>query len=73
MAISQKNASQDFKGNKSTLPKKICQHCGKVMVWRKSWAKNWSDIRYCSDRCRNHRTRSELYERTLVISCKQSD
>ncbi|MDI1297792.1 DUF2256 domain-containing protein [Methylotenera sp.] len=22
------------------------------MVWRKSWAKNWADIKYCSDKCR---------------------
>lgn len=22
------------------------------MTWRKSWAKNWGQVRYCSDRCR---------------------
>ena len=22
------------------------------MQWRKSWAKNWDDVRYCSDACR---------------------
>jgi hypothetical protein len=22
------------------------------MVWRKSWAKNWADVKYCSDACR---------------------
>jgi hypothetical protein len=22
------------------------------MSWRKSWAKNWDSVLYCSDRCR---------------------
>ncbi|MGL4232436.1 MAG: DUF2256 domain-containing protein [Casimicrobium sp.] len=41
-----------FKGNKSTLPQKVCIACGKTMVWRKSWAKNWEQVKYCSERCR---------------------
>lgn len=41
-----------FKGNKATLPSKPCQHCGRPMGWRKAWAKNWSQIKYCSERCR---------------------
>ncbi len=31
---------------------KICTSCGREMVWRKAWARNWDDVRYCSDRCR---------------------
>jgi nucleoid-associated protein YgaU len=23
------------------------------MEWRKSWAKNWDEVKYCSDRCRS--------------------
>ena len=45
----QKNS---FKGNKSFLPSKNCLACDKPMVWRKSWAKNWEMIKYCSDACR---------------------
>ncbi len=41
-----------FKGNKSFLPSKLCVACGRVMTWRKSWAKNWESIKYCSDACR---------------------
>ena len=41
-----------FKGNKSSLPNKICVTCGRDMTWRKSWAKNWADVKYCSDACR---------------------
>ena len=41
-----------FKGNKSSLPSKMCVTCGREMTWRKSWAKNWADVKYCSDACR---------------------
>ncbi|QWE10182.1 DUF2256 domain-containing protein [Polynucleobacter sp. es-EL-1] len=41
-----------FKGNKAFLPSKVCQVCGKEMTWRKSWAKNWEEVKYCSDACR---------------------
>ena len=34
------------------LPSKICACCGREMVWRKSWAKNWEDVKYCSEKCR---------------------
>jgi hypothetical protein len=42
-----------FKGNKSYLPCKPCVVCGREMTWRKAWAKNWSDVKYCSERCRS--------------------
>ncbi|QWE20162.1 DUF2256 domain-containing protein [Polynucleobacter sp. AP-Kolm-20A-A1] len=41
-----------FKGNKGFLPSKICVVCKKEMTWRKSWAKNWDSVKYCSDACR---------------------
>jgi hypothetical protein len=31
---------------------KTCVSCGREMQWRKSWEKNWDDVRYCSDACR---------------------
>lgn len=34
------------------LPEKICATCGRPMTWRKAWAKNWDDVKYCSDGCR---------------------
>lgn len=45
-----------FKGNKSSLPSKPCVTCGRDMVWRKSWAKNWAEVKHCSDRCRAARS-----------------
>jgi hypothetical protein len=41
-----------FRGNKATLPSKPCVGCGLVMSWRRRWAKNWADVKYCSDACR---------------------
>ena len=41
-----------FKGNKASLPSKLCVACGKPMTWRKSWEKNWESVKYCSERCR---------------------
>jgi hypothetical protein len=41
-----------FKGNKAHLPSKPCLHCGRPMSWRRAWAKNWEQVRYCSEACR---------------------
>jgi hypothetical protein len=41
-----------FKGNKAALPSKPCAQCQRPMTWRRAWAKNWADVKYCSDRCR---------------------
>jgi hypothetical protein len=41
-----------YKGNKSSLPSKPCAACGREMTWRKRWAKNWAQVKYCSDACR---------------------
>ena len=47
-----------FKGNKSYLPGKPCATCGRPMSWRKSWAKNWEDVKYCSEPCRRAKGKS---------------
>jgi hypothetical protein len=43
---------QDFKGNKQSLPTKLCCACQRPMTWRKAWAKNWEAVKYCSEACR---------------------
>jgi hypothetical protein len=47
-----------FKGNKQSLPSKTCQSCGREMTWRKAWAKNWEQVKYCSDACRQRKSTS---------------
>ena len=38
---------------KSNLPQKTCTVCRRPFAWRKKWARNWAEVRYCSDACRN--------------------
>jgi hypothetical protein len=40
---------------KADLPAKICSACEKPFAWRKKWAKDWENVRFCSDRCRRAR------------------
>ncbi|MCS7029391.1 MAG: DUF2256 domain-containing protein [Bacteroidia bacterium] len=44
---------------KPNLPQKICEHCHRPMVWRKAWAKNWEQVKYCSDKCRKEAKRKK--------------
>ncbi|MBN8212321.1 MAG: DUF2256 domain-containing protein [Xanthomonadales bacterium] len=37
---------------KRDLPKKTCPVCGREFSWRKKWARDWPQVRYCSDACR---------------------
>ena len=34
---------------------KVCRSCGRVMSWRKAWARTWDEVQYCSDSCRRRR------------------
>lgn len=43
---------------KSDLPVKICAACGRPFTWRKKWARDWEQVRYCSDKCRATRVKT---------------
>ncbi|HYP45413.1 MAG TPA: DUF3253 domain-containing protein [Propionibacteriaceae bacterium] len=34
---------------------KTCQSCGRRIEWRRSWERDWDEIRYCSAGCRKHK------------------
>jgi hypothetical protein len=38
---------------KGDLPTKPCAQCGRPFTWRKKWARDWENVKYCSDRCRD--------------------
>jgi hypothetical protein len=38
---------------KGDLPQKTCAACGRPFAWRRKWARDWENVRYCSDRCRS--------------------
>ena len=33
-------------------PTKICRVCGRSFAWRRKWARDWENVRYCSAACR---------------------
>ncbi|MBX9584715.1 MAG: DUF2256 domain-containing protein [Gemmataceae bacterium] len=37
---------------KADLPTKACAACGRPFAWRKKWARDWDNVKFCSDRCR---------------------
>lgn len=43
---------------KADLPAKVCVVCGRPFVWRKTWAKVWDEVRYCSEACRGRRSKA---------------
>ncbi|MGF2733889.1 DUF2256 domain-containing protein [Marinobacter sp. DUT-1] len=38
--------------NKPNLPTKTCPVCQRPFAWRRKWARDWENVRYCSERCR---------------------
>lgn len=37
---------------KADLPTKTCPVCQRPFAWRRKWARDWDQVRYCSDACR---------------------
>ena len=35
---------------------KTCAGCGRTIEWRKKWARDWDDVRWCSAACRRRGT-----------------
>ncbi|MSZ96884.1 MAG: DUF2256 domain-containing protein [Actinobacteria bacterium] len=31
---------------------KTCARCGLPFEWRHKWARDWENVKYCSERCR---------------------
>jgi len=40
------------------LPSKTCLTCGFPFTWRKKWARDWEEVKYCSDKCRRNKPSS---------------
>ncbi|MEK9713566.1 MAG: DUF2256 domain-containing protein [Thalassolituus sp.] len=34
------------------LEEKICAHCERPFCWRRKWARDWDNVKYCSQRCK---------------------
>jgi hypothetical protein len=51
----------------SSVPTKTCAVCGRTITWRKKWARDWDEVRYCSEQCRRHRPTTVDTELETVI------
>ncbi|WP_081979189.1 DUF2256 domain-containing protein [Lacinutrix jangbogonensis] len=40
---------------KQNLPSKVCSTCNLPFSWRKKWAKEWDNVKYCSEKCRRNK------------------
>jgi hypothetical protein len=49
---------------KPDLPEKICAACARPFAWRRKWARDWDQVRFCSDACRSGRREAALAEKT---------
>jgi hypothetical protein len=38
---------------------KTCAACGRTIEWRKKWARDWDDVKYCSASCRRRGVTSQ--------------
>jgi hypothetical protein len=38
-----------------SVEEKTCASCGRRIEWRRKWADDWDQVRWCSDACRRHR------------------
>ncbi|MGB1884391.1 MAG: DUF2256 domain-containing protein [Gammaproteobacteria bacterium] len=52
---------------KADLPTKLCPVCGRAFAWRRKWARDWTNVKYCSERCRRAPLRRAV-ERGLAAS-----
>jgi hypothetical protein len=59
MSVSTYTSSKAMRGvKKANLPQKVCLVCGRAFTWRKKWAKDWEQVKYCSDTCRQKKGRT---------------
>ncbi|MCD2188673.1 DUF2256 and DUF3253 domain-containing protein [Actinomycetospora soli] len=51
----QSHSGSGGSGYTGGVEEKTCATCGRRIEWRKKWARDWENVRYCSDACRRHR------------------
>lgn len=52
MARGSRRNANGHQMSKAHLPSKPCAACGRPFTWRRKWARDWPEIRFCSERCR---------------------
>lgn len=52
-------------------PDKTCAVCGRTISWRAKWARDWEQVRCCSDRCRRERSAGAAQREELVTAVRE--
>ncbi|MCE5394459.1 MAG: DUF2256 domain-containing protein [Acidithiobacillus sp.] len=50
------------------MPCKVCAQCGRPMTWRRSWARCWEEVRYCSHACQKQAAAERRKSRSQRVS-----
>jgi hypothetical protein len=48
---------------KADFPNKTCASCGRPFAWRRKWARDWANVKYCSERCRGEARKGQAHDR----------
>ena len=54
---------------------RTCVSCGRTITWRKKWARDWDQVRYCSQACRRRKvgpTDQQLETAVLELLTQQT-
>ncbi len=46
---------------------KICEVCGREIEFRKKWAKTFDQIKYCSEKCRRNKNKTNYEQQILDL------
>jgi hypothetical protein len=48
-------------------PSKNCKICGRTIEWRAKWAKNWTEVEYCGEKCRRNKQTLQMNFETKIL------
>lgn len=54
--------------NEPAPPDRTCEVCGRRIEWRRKWARDWNEVKYCSARCRGRRGESRGEFEALILA-----
>lgn len=53
--------------NYSMPESKICESCGRDIEYRKKWARDWAQVKFCSDKCRKNKNKHDYRDPILAL------
>ena len=49
------------------MESKVCESCGREIEYRKKWARDWSNVKYCSDECRRNKSKFDYKDSIMIL------